>query len=319
MKHEARAFAPASVANVGCGFDCMGFAVEQLGDLVVARRGTTPGVTVEAITGDRGKLPLAAARNTAGKAVQALLHEVGHPPEEPGVALEIHKRMPLSSGLGSSAASAVAAVVAAADLLELDLPRTTLLRCAIRGEAVASGGEHPDNVTPSLYGGFVLVRAMAPLDVIELPVPDGLSCALVRPHVEIETHGARTILGESVALPKAVRQWANVGALVAGLFRSDLDLVGRAIHDEIAEPVRTPLVPGFDAATRAARACGAIGCGLSGSGPTIFALCRDRAGAEVVADAMVEAVAKHAATDCDRLVSVVGARGARVLTDGGAL
>ncbi|MEM8993324.1 MAG: homoserine kinase [Acidobacteriota bacterium] len=303
------AFAPGSVSNIACGFDCLGFAVDGPGDLVTAERKDTPGVEILEIVGDGGRLPLEADRNTAGVAVAALLEDAGA--QEEGISLRLEKRMPLSSGLGSSAASAVAGARAVAELLGLGVDRHRLLRAALEGERIACGSAHPDNATPSLYGGFVLIRSMDPLDVVELPVPEGLTCALVRPHVSVETRAARGALGESVPLSAAVRQWANLGSLVAGLYRGDLELVSRSLVDHVAEPKRAHLVPGFRDIQAAAVEAGALGCSLSGSGPSIFALCADAADAERVADAMRNAVDGPA----DRLVSPVGAGGVRVTAE----
>ena len=310
MLESARAFAPATASNIACGFDIMGFAVDGPGDEVVARLRSRPGIEIDEITGDDGRLPLAPERNTAGVAVAELLKRCEL--QDVGVTLSVHKKMPLSSGLGSSAASAVAAARAAAELLGIDASRELLLRCALEGERVACGTAHPDNATPCVYGGFVLIRSSDPLDVIELPIPDELMCVLVRPHVEVRTRDARDALGDQVPLSTAVRQWANVGALVAGLYRGDLELVSRSLHDHVAEPKRARLVTGFSEAKAAALESGALGCSLSGSGPSIFALCNGAESAETVADAMVRAV-KSAGVGVDRLVSKVGTEGVRII------
>lgn len=310
MAESVRAFAPATASNIACGFDIMGFAVDGPGDEVIAARRDRPGIEILEITGDEGRLPLEAERNTAGVAVTELLRLTDR--REAGVTLRVHKKMPLSSGLGSSAASAVAAAKATAELLGIEADRSLLLRCALEGERIACGSAHPDNATPCVYGGFVLIRSSDPLDVIELPVPEDLTCALVRPHVEVRTRDAREALGTTVELPAAVRQWANVGALVAGLFRGDLELISRSLHDHIAEPKRAHLVAGFPEAKAAATDAGALGCSLSGSGPTIFALCHGIESAERAADAMVAAI-RSVGVEADRLVSKVGTRGARIL------
>lgn len=310
-----RAFAPATVSNIGCGFDVFGFAVAGLGDVVEARRRSEPGVELVEVTGDGGALPRRAERNTAGVAALCLLERAGVDPVT-GVELRLHKGMPLASGLGSSAASAVAAAVAVDALLELGLSRRDLLRAALEAERAGCGAAHGDNAAPSLYGGWVMVRGAGDeLRVDELPVPEGLFCALVRPHVPVHTGAARALLGEQVSLAAAVRQWGNTAALVAGLFRGDDELLASAITDAVAEPLRSSQVPGFDAMRSAALEAGALGFGLSGSGPTVFALCRGRELAERAAAAMDEA---RAATGVggDRLVSVVGAPGARLLAPG---
>lgn len=303
---ESRAFAPATVSNVACGFDVLGFAVEGPGDEVIARRRATPGLEIALLTGDDGRLPRDPTRNTAGVAVAALLATL---PAPPGISLEIHKKMPLASGLGSSAASAVAAVVAVDRLLGLGLGREQLLAFALEGERMACGSAHADNAAPCLYGGFVLVRSLAPLEIVPLPVPTGLTCALVRPHVEVETRRARQVLGDTVPLTALVRQCGDLAALVTGLFRGDLGLIARSLVDHVAEPKRADLVPGFREAKAAALAAGALGSSLSGSGPTIFALCADRPSAERVADAMQHALAPSGLA-VDRLVSAVGTQGA---------
>ncbi len=304
---SVRAFAPATVSNVACGFDVLGFAIEAPGDEVVARPRAEPGVELVEVTGDDGRLPRDPAKNTAGVAVRTLLERTG---SGRGVALSLHKGMPLSSGLGSSAASGVAAAWAADRALGLGASRELLLECAIAGELAACGSAHADNAAPCLYGGFVLIRGSDPPDVVPLPVPDGLACAIVRPHLEVETRGARTLLGDTVPLRAAVTQWGNLAGLVAGLYRGDLELVARSLVDVVAEPRRAALVPGFAAAKRAALAAGALGCSLSGSGPTIFALCASRAAADDAAAAASAAIAEEGLA-ADRYVSRVGAPGAR--------
>jgi homoserine kinase len=306
---KVRAFAPATVSNVACGFDVLGFAVDGPGDLVAAEERAEPGVIIASLTGDGGRLPRETERNTAGVAARALLERAGL--SHRGVALSIEKRMPLASGLGSSAASAVAAAVAVDALFSLGCAPAELLSCALEGEKMACGSAHADNAAPSLFGGFVLVRSNDPLEVVELPVPAGLSCALVRPHVEVETRRARQVLGDSVPLAATVRQCGNIGALVAALFRGDTGLLARSLEDHVAEPKRAGLVPGFRAVQAAARLAGALGCSFSGSGPSIFALCASRESAETVADAM-KAALDQLAIPADRLVSPVGTRGARL-------
>ena len=309
--NTVRAFAPATVSNVACGFDVLGFAIDEPGDVVVACERDEPGVELLEVTGDDGRLPRDAARNTAGVAVSALLEATG---SDRGVGLRLHKQMPLSSGLGSSAASGVAAAFAASRLLGLDASRDLLLRCAIAGEKMAAGSAHADNAAPAVYGGFVLIRASDPPDVIPLPVPEGLTCAIVRPHIEIETRMARGLLGDTVPLRAAVTQWGNLGGLVAGLFREDFELIARSLEDSIAEPKRSGLIPGFSTAKSAAMAAGALGCSLSGSGPSVFALCASRLDAEHAASAMVTAFEAQQLTS-DRFVSAVGAPGVRVTTN----
>jgi homoserine kinase len=309
------AFAPATVSNVGCGFDVLGFALEGPGDEVTARfrPGAAGTLVIDHIVGDGGRLPREAARNTAGVAARALLTSLG---ESRGVALTIRKGLPLASGMGGSAASAVAAVVAVDALLEARTPRDTLIGCALEGELVGAGSAHPDNVAPSICGGLVLVRRPHPLDLVQLPVPAGLTAVVVHPDLEIETARARAMLGDTVPLADAIRQWANLGALVDGLHRSDFALIARALEDTIAEPRRASLIPGLADIKLAAVDAGALGCGLSGSGPSLFALCRDRSIADRVAAAMTAVVRAHIAGDVQAYVSPIAAAGARIVSAG---
>src|SRR5436305_10339248 len=266
------AFAPATVSNVACGFDVLGFALHEPGDMVTAALSPGSGVTIADIVGDDGRLPREASRNTAGIAAQALLDLVG---DRRGVTLTIRKGLPLSSGLGGSAASAVAAAVAVNALVGGRASLETLMACAFEGERIGAGSAHGDNIGPAVYGGLVLVRAANPPDVVRLPVPAGLTAVVVHPELEIETARARAMLGADVPLADAIRQWANLGSLVHALHRSDFDLLSRALEDTIAEPRRAPLVPGLAAIKAAAARAGALGCSLSGSGPSLFALCRN--------------------------------------------
>jgi homoserine kinase len=306
------AFAPATVSNVACGFDVLGFALEAPGDEVTARfrESSATEVTIDDIVGDDGRLPRAAEQNTAGVAARALLTRLG---ERRGVALTIRKGLPLSSGLGGSAASAVAAVVAVHALLGADAPLDVLMACAFEGERVGAGSAHGDNIAPALYGGFVLVRVADPADVIRLPVPAGLTAVVVHPDLEIETTRARELLGHTVPLSDAIRQWANLGALVDALHRTDFDQLARSLEDTIAEPRRAPLVPGLAAIKRAAVEAGALGCSLSGSGPSLFALCRDASSAARVAAAMTDAVRRHIGGAPQTYVSPIAPRGARIV------
>lgn len=306
-----RAFAPASVSNVNCGFDIFGFAVAGPGDVVAVRRRAEPGVVLGKIEGDDGRLPRSAGHNSASVAISRLFAEIDR--QDVGLEVSLTKGMPLRSGLGSSAASGVAAVVAAAALLELELPKEALLRSAVEGERVVCGSAHADNAAPSLYGGFVLVRKDASPSVVPLPVPVGLSCALVRPHLEIDTGEARALLGDQVPLGAAVTQWGHAAAFVAGLFRADLELMASALVDAVAEPRRAALVPGFADVRTAALEAGALGCGLSGSGPTLFALCQGAARAKTVAAAMRAVFESSAEVESDVWISEVGAPGARLL------
>lgn len=304
-------FAPGSVSNVACGFDVLGFALDEPGDVVVASPQESPGVSIAAIHGDDGRLTTDPRRNTASAAVIALLQRLE---TTRGIALTIHKGLPLASGIGSSGASAVAAVVAANELLGRPAPMTLLLECAMAGEQAGCGSIHPDNVTPSLYGGFILARSAQPPDIVRLPVPEGLACAVLHPRFQIETGAARTLLGDQVGLKEATRQWANLGALVAALYTSDLALLSRSLVDHIAEPKRAALVPGLAAIKSAAVAAGALGCSLSGSGPSVFALAASMELARAAGEAMQRAFAEHSDIGADLWVCPVGRQGARVVS-----
>jgi homoserine kinase len=310
QSREVRAFAPATVSNLACGFDALGLALEAPGDVVVARPADRPGVALTHVDGDDGRLPKDSERNTASVAAQALLDVTG---DGRGVELTLHKGMPLASGLGSSAASAVAAVVAVDALLELALPQTALLAASLEGERVASGDAHADNAAPCLYGGFTLIRSAAELDIISLPFPDELTLAILHPHLEVVTREARQILPRTIPLRDAVTQWSNLGAFVAALHQADWDLLARSLEDVVAEPVRAPLVPGFTEAKEAALAAGALGASLSGSGPSVFALCRGLEVARQVAEAVATAFRAATGLECDALVSAVNPQGARLL------
>jgi homoserine kinase len=305
-----RSFAPASVANVGCGFDVLGFAIDGPGDEIEARLTGGNGVTISHIDGDDGKLPYEAEKNTAGKAVLSLLgsmeDSVGF-----GIELKIHKKMPLGSGLGSSAASSVAAAVAVNRLLGNPYSREELLPFVIDGEHAASGSPHADNVAASLLGGFILVRSNDPLDVISLPVPKGLYCTVIHPRIEIATKQTRQILRKQVSLSKAVAQWGNVGAMVAGLYENDIELIGRSMQDVIVEPTRSFLIPGFQRMKSAVLESGAVGFSISGAGPSVFALSDSE---EIASEVGVKAgnVLTDIGLDYDIIVSAINEKGAYI-------
>jgi homoserine kinase len=309
---SAKAFAPATVANVACGFDVLGLAITKPGDTVVAEHADEPGVSLVSIDGEDGRLSLDRETNTATVAASHLL-EQKNVDSSVGVGIALTKGLPLASGMGSSAASAVAAVVAVDHLLELEATRAELLKSALEGERVAAGAGHADNAAACLYGGFVLVRSAETLDVIQLPIPDGLAVAVVRPHLEVSTKDSRVLLGDVVKLETAVAQWANLGALVAGLYTEDWELIARTLVDHVAEPVRSENVPAFDDVKRAALDEGALGCSLSGSGPAMFALCRDLDTAKRVAQRMRSTFRDRASLEADEHVSPVCGQGARII------
>jgi homoserine kinase len=278
LKESIRVFAPATIANVVCGFDVLGLAVDAPGDDVIMYRKDTPGVTIRAITGDDGRLPLDAARNTVSASVQHLLRHIGR--EDVGVEIELHKKMPIGSGLGSSSASTVGGLFAINELLDRPLDTMALVPFAMKGEELACGTGHADNVAPALLGGFVLIRSYDPLEVIRLPYPEELHCAILFPEVDVPTREARRMIREKVHMKDAVVQWGNIAGLVSGLFMKDPELMGRSMKDVIVEPVRAILIPDFYRMRELAMSLGALSFGISGSGPSVFSFTRDRETAE---------------------------------------
>ncbi len=271
MSELVRVFAPATVANVACGFDILGFAVDRPGDEIVVKLSAFSGVRITKIEGDGRKLPVEAKNNTAAVPILALLK---HLKSEQGMEIELYKKMPLNSGLGSSAASSVAGVVAANYLLGELLSREQLLPFALKGEKKACGVAHADNAAPSLLSGFVLIRSYQPLDVIKIEAPPELYCTIFHPHLEIRIEDARKILKQNISLKEAIVQWGNIAGLITGLLKADYDLIGRSMLDVIIEPVRSILIPGFFKIKQAVIEAGALGCSISGSGPSMFALSR---------------------------------------------
>ncbi len=264
----ATAFAPASVGNVAIGFDILGFAVDALGDRVTVSRSERPGVTITAVSGIAGELPTDPAQNTAGRALQAM-HAALAPSF--GFEMRIEKGIPLGSGLGGSAASAVGAVVAANALLEQPYEPIDLLKFAMQGEAVASGSLHVDNISPSLFGGLVLTVGIDHPRVKRIPVPPGVCAVLIHPHMFLATRQARAILKRDVPLADFVWQTANLAGFISGCYTDDLDMIRASFEDVVIEPQRQALIPGFAAVRAAALAAGALGCSISGAGPTLFA------------------------------------------------
>lgn len=283
MKESIKVFAPATVANVACGFDILGFAVDNPGDEVVLRIKNSPGIVISEITGDEGRLSRDPEKNTVGVSINRFLD---HIKSAQGIEISLNKKMPLGSGLGSSAASAVAGVFAVNQLLGMPMSQEELLPFAMEGERLACGSAHADNVAPSLLGGFVLIRSYSPLDVIKIPTPADLYCTIIHPQIEVQTKDAREILKKQISMRDAVTQWGNVAGLIAGLMQSDYGLIGRSMHDVIVEPIRAILIPGFNEVKNSALNAGAIGCGISGSGPSIFALSQDYDLAKKIGESM---------------------------------
>jgi homoserine kinase len=273
------AFAPATVSNLGPGFDCLGLALRGPGDRVRARLSEQPGVKIVGIEGDGGKLPREADKNTAGVAVLGMLRRYA---PDAGVEVELFKGLPLGSGLGSSGASACAALVAADAVLGLGLAPSQMVDLAREGELIACGAAHPDNVAPALLGGIVLIPCAEPLRMVNLPIPKDLWIAVYTPGCQVNTADARRVLPGQVPLAATVQQAARLGLLVHALHEGDLALLGEAIVDDIVEPVRAHLIPGYLDAKAACQEAGALACSISGSGPTTFALAASQSRAEAL-------------------------------------
>jgi homoserine kinase len=301
--------APATVANVSCGFDVLGFALFEPADEVRIARTSQPGIRMEAITGDDGRLPLDAGKNTCSVAVDCFLKAIG---ASESLAITLQKKLPLGSGMGSSAASAVAALMAVNHMFGNPLTRAALLPFAMEAERIACGSAHADNVAPALLGGFTLIRSYKPLDVVSIPTPPGLFCLLVHPHIEVKTSDARSVLRNVIPLEAAITQSGNIAGLIAGLMKPDLELVSRSLHDVIAEPVRSLLIPGFEDVKKAVIEAGALGCGISGSGPTLFALCEDERTAWRASEEAAKAFNRHGLSS-DVFVSQINPNGGEVI------
>ncbi len=303
-------YAPATLSNLGSGFDIIGLAIDKPGDFAHARRRKQPGLSFS-LQAKRNDLP-SGMNNVAAHVSSLLLNEM-NPPF--GVELSLLKRMPIGSGLGSSGASSVAALVAVNALLSKPLRRIDLLRFAIEGERMASGSPHADNVAPCLLGGAVIVRSYDPLDVVSLPVRNSIFWVVVHPHLVVRTAEARNVLPHDVPLRSAVRQWGNVGGLVAGLTQGNAKLVGTCTEDIIIEPARRHLTPGFAEVKAAALNAGAWGCTFAGSGPSLFAVTDSALKAKRVASAMKRAFRSAAAVESDAYISKVNTRGAAIVSN----
>jgi len=302
-------FAPATIANLGPGFDALGLAIHKLGDTVTAERVAKPGVTL-VVHGRRAGLPTKSTDNVAAHVARLVLEACA---PELGVKLTLTKGMPIGSGLGSSAASCVAAAVAVNALLPRPLPRAELIRFCAEGERKASGTAHADNVGAALLGGACLVRGGNPPDVWPLVVQDVFTWIVAHPHVVVRTADARKILPRTVPLAIATRQWANVAGLVSALASGDAALLARSIDDAVVEPARAPLIPCFYGVKEAALAAGALGCSIAGSGPSMFAAVRTDGPVRRVAAAMRDTFRREARVGCDLTVSRVNREGARIV------
>ena len=289
FRTNIKVFAPATVANVACGFDVLGFALEEPGDEIIVRSSNTPGIQISKIYGAKGKLSSDITKNTAGVAALGVYnHLKKHHDIDPqlGIALELYKKMPIGSGIGSSAASAVAGAMAVNEAFGSPLTKRELLPFAVAGEQLADGVYHADNVAPSLLGGFILIRDNESLDVHRIPHPRGLYAVVLSPNIQILTKDARGVLKDTVKLSDTIKQTGNLASLVLGLYTSNLGLISRSLKDHLIEPQRAQLIPHFHKVQEAALTNGALGCSISGAGPAIFALCENSLDAENVADNM---------------------------------
>lgn len=312
MSRAVTAFAPATVANLGPGFDLLGVAVTGPGDRVSARWSERAGVHLEQIEGDGGLLPRDPERNTAAIAAREVLALTGETGR--GVALRLVKGLPLGSGLGSSSASAAAAAWAVNLLLGRPLEREALLPAGLEAEAAVSG-RHADNIAPALLGGIRLVRGVAPLEILALPVPADLWFALVTPDFELSTRRARRVVPRTVPMADHVANSGALAAMVAALCSGSAARLGAAMQDRIVEPARAPLIPGCDAVRDAARAAGAAGVVISGAGPTICAVTTSEASARAVAAVMQDAFRAAAALESRSRVAQVDGQGAREIVE----
>ena len=305
---EIKVFCPATIANVSCGFDVLGLALDSVGDAMTVRKIPEKGIRISKIMGQ--DLPLEAEKNVAGVAGLALLAKSDY---EGGFEIEIDKRIKPGSGIGSSAASSTGAVWAMNELLGKPFSKLELVEFAMQGEKLASDVAHADNVAPAIYGGFTLVRSYEPLDIIPIPTPSELYATVIHPQIEIKTSDSRKILKTTISMQQGIRQWGNLGGLIAGLFQNDYDLISRSLEDHIVEPIRSILIPAFDDIKANSLKAGALGSGISGSGPSIFALSKGEAIAQQVAASMKETY-QNIGIDFDIHISKVNSQGVKKIT-----
>ena len=304
---EIKIFTPATVANISCGFDILGLCLDTVGDEMIVREVPEKGIKLTKITGQ--KLPLETHKNVAGVAGLALLEQIDAPV---GYEIEIYKKIKPGSGIGSSAASAAGAVFAINELLGKPFSKQELIYFAMQGEKLASGSEHADNVSPVILGGFTLVRSYQPLDVLKINTPNDLYVTIIHPQIEVKTADARAVIKNQVSLKKMVTQMGNFGGLISGLFTNDYDLIGRSLHDEIIEPNRLVLIPEFNKVKNGVIHAGALGAGISGSGPSIFALSKGERTANFVGETMAK-IYNNTDIDYDIHISKINQQGIKIL------
>ncbi|MCF7568581.1 homoserine kinase [Sabulilitoribacter arenilitoris] len=305
--NQIKIFSPATVANVACGFDVLGFCLNEIGDEMCIKKTYKKGIFIVKIEGF--DLPIEAELNVAGVSALAMYKTLDL---DYGFEIEIYKNIKPGSGIGSSAASAVGSVFGINELLDRPFNKTQLVEFAIKGEALASKCEHADNLAPAIFGGFTLVKSMSPLEILQIPVPKNLYATIIHPQIEIKTAEARAILPNQVNLQDAIEQWSNFGSLIHGLHTSDYQLIKRSLHDSIVEPHRSKLIPNYNDVKTAAIKAGALGTGISGSGPSIFSLCEGLESANNVKDAIKNIYSKTG-IKFDIYVSKINTEGIKIL------
>ena len=305
--NDIKIFSPATVANVSCGFDVLGFCLDTVGDEMIIRKTAQKGITISKIEGY--DLPFEAKNNVAGVSALAL-YNYANP--DFGFEIEIYKNIKPGSGIGSSSASAAGSVFAINELLGKPYNKTQLTNFAMKGEALASNCEHADNLAPALFGGFTLVKSLSPLQILQLPTPKDLFAVVIHPQIEIKTSESRAILPQQVSLKNAITQWSNVSSLVHALHTEDYNLLSDSLIDVIVEPYRSKLIPHFNDVKETALKHGALGCGISGSGPSIFSLCKGQESAEKVKTA-IKNVYSQTAIDFEIHLSKINTEGIKIL------
>jgi homoserine kinase len=305
--NEIKIFSPATVANVACGYDVLGFCLDAVGDEMLIRKVDKKGIRITKIEGF--ELPFKTELNVAGVSALAM-YETLQP--DCGFEIEIYKNIKPGSGIGSSAASAVGSVFGMNALLGSPYNKTELTQFAMKGEALASKCEHADNLAPALFGGFTLVKSLSPLEILEIPSPDNLYATIIHPQIEVKTADSRAILPKEVKLQEAIVQWANFGSLIHSLHTNNYQLMKRSLHDAIIEPHRSKLIPFYKEVKQAALNAGALGTNISGSGPSIFSLCKGIETATLVSDA-IKKVYLSTGIKFDIHISKINIEGIKVL------
>ncbi|MFH6769377.1 homoserine kinase [Gaetbulibacter aquiaggeris] len=306
--NEIKIFCPGTVSNVACGFDVLGFCLDKVGDEMIIRRTSKKGIYITKIEGY--DLPYETEKNVAGVSALALIEDAK---PDCGFEIEIYKKIKPGSGIGSSAASAAGSVFGINELLGRPYNKKILTYFAMKGEAIASKCEHADNLAPAIFGGFVLVKSITPLEILQLPTPDDLYVTVIHPQIEIKTAEARAILPKEIPLQKAITQWANLGSLVHALHSNDYDLISKSLHDEIIEPYRSQLIPHFSDVKKAALKAGALGCSISGSGPSIFSLSKGIKTAKDV-EVAINNIYKTTGIEFDMFVCKINTEGMKIIS-----